>query len=360
MFFTRRNHALLQRPERAGTHLRRARTLGASILIAGFGLSACDISEPERPDRVNPDLEVREAVVTSAFSTSERAGALSFLPSTDEPWRGLIATALVDGGIDVFTIDGLRVVSASGPQLTALAPVPDFALRGEVFPLVFGADLDGQLRGYAIIRAAEDVVELPLEGPGSAGTVEAACLFATGIGYADIALLGDGGDGRIVRVRDGGGAGLELDVRAQFDLPFAARNCSSTGGDDALLISSPNSGLARVSLGGQVEAIEAGRSINDISYSTLLGRPVALTVSAETGRMGVFDSRTLELLHEIVLNDGINAPGFQSPSALAVTGNNFGGMAFSSGVVAVYDRGDDRVKLVALEVIGRAVMSEES
>jgi len=60
--------------------------------------------------------------VTSAFSTSERAGALAFLPNSEEPWTGLIAAALVDGGFDVFNIDGLRVLSASGPQLTALAP----------------------------------------------------------------------------------------------------------------------------------------------------------------------------------------------------------------------------------------------
>lgn len=299
-------------------------------------------------------------MVTSAFSTSERAGALTFLTNSNEPWRGLIAAALVDGGFDIFTIDGLRVISASGPQLTTLAPTPEFALRGEVFPLVFGADLDGRLRGYAVLREAEDIIELPLEGPGAEGTVEAACLFETGIGYVDLALVGADAQARIVRVRDAGGAGLELEVRADFELPFAARNCSHTGGDDALLISGPNSGLARVDLTGRVEAFEAGRSIDDVSFTTLLGRPAALTVSADTGRLGVFDAGTLELLNEIVLNDGINAPGFQSPSALAVSDASFGGMAFSSGVLAVYDRGDDRVKLVAREVIGRATASDDS
>lgn len=360
MLFSRRNHAFLQCPERAGPDLRRARSLGAAVLIAGFGLTACDVSEPERPDSANPDADVREAIVTSAFSTSERAGALAFLPSQDEPWTGLIAAALVDGGFDVFNIDGLRVLSASGPQLTALAPAPEFPLRGETFPLVFGADMNGQLRGYAIIREAEDVAELPLEGDGAEGVVNAACLFETGIGYFDLALLSEEAEARIVRVRDAGGAGLELEVREQFDLPFPARNCAGAPGDEALLIASPNSGLARVKLNGRVEAFEAGRSVNDVTFTDLLGRPVALTVSADTGRMGVFDGRDLTLLNEVVLNDGINAPGFQSPSALAVTGSNFGGMAFSTGVIAVYDRGDDRVKLVAREVIGRAIMSEES
>jgi len=334
--------------------------VGAALLLAGFGLSACDIAEPERPDSANPDAGVREAVVTSAFSTSERAGSLAFLPSESEPWTGLIAAALVDGGFDVFNIDGLRIVTASGPQLTALAPAPDFPLRGETFPLVFGADLDGRLRGYAIIRDAEDVAELPLEGAGAQGVVNAACLFETGIGYFDLALLGEEAQARIVRVRDAGGAGLDLEPRAEIALPFPARNCAGAPDGGALLVASPNSGLARVSLNGRVEAFEAGRNVDDVTFTQLLGRPVALTVSADTGRMGVFDARDLTLLNEVVLNDGINAPGFQNPSALAVTGSNFGGMAFSTGVIAVYDRGDDRVKLVAREVIGRAIMSDGS
>ncbi len=225
---------------------------------------------------------------------------------------------------------------------------------------MFGADLDGRLRGYAVIRRAEDVAELPLEGEGADGFVSAACLFDTGIGYFDLALLGEEAEARIVRVRDAGGEGLSLEVREEFDLPFPARNCAGAPGDGALLVASPNSGLARVSVSGRVEAFEAGRSVNDVTFTELLGRPVALTVSAGTGRMGVFDARSLELLNEIVLNDGMNAPGFQSPSALAVTDSNFGGMAFSTGVIAVYDRGDDRVKLVAREVIGRAIMSEDS
>lgn len=250
------------------------------------------------------------------------------------------------------------MLSASGPQLTALAAVPDFPLRGEAFPLVFGADLDGNLRGYAIIRAAEDVAELPLEGDTAGGAVAAACLFDVGIGYFDLALLGETSSARIVRVRDAGGAGLEVTERERISLPFQAGNCAGANGD--LLVASQTAGLARVSLDGQTQAIAAGRSVNDVSYTELLGRPVALTVSADTGRMGVFDAATLELVTEIVLNDGINAPGFQSPAALAVTNSSFGGMAFSSGLVAIYDRGDSRVKLVAREVLSRAIMSDDA
>jgi hypothetical protein len=332
--------------------------LGATLLVACLSLSACDLTDETQPEGSSPDLEAREAIVTSAFSTSDRASALAFLPSEREPWTGLLAAALADGGFDVFNVDGLRVVSASGPQLTNLVAVPDFPLRGETFPLVFGADLDGRLRSYAVIRAAEDVAELPLEGDGAQGLVNAACLSGTGIGYFDLALLSDDASARIVRVRDAGGAGLNVELREVIELPFASRACASTG--DALLIAGPNTGLARIALDGRVDAFVAGRSVNDVSYTELLGRPVALTISADSGRIGVFDARTLDLITEVILNDGINAPGFQSPVALAVTGSNFGGMAFSGGLVAVYDRDDSRVKLVAREVLARTLLDPDS
>ena len=303
-------------------------------------------------------MDVREAVVTSAFSTSERAGAVAFLPDAEAPWTGLVATALVSGGLDIFNIDGLRIMSSSGPQLTTLAAVPSFPLRGESFPLLFGADMDGRLRAYAIVRAAEEVVELPLEGPGARGDVVAACYYDAGIGYFDLALLAEDDSARIVRVRDAGGDGLEVANLATLDLPFPARNCA--GAEDGLLVSAPNTGIARISTAGETQAFEAGLRVDDVAYTELLGRPVAVTVASSSGRISVFDAATLEPLADLVLNDGLNAPGFQAPSSLAISEQNFGGMAFSTGVVAIYDRGDDRVKLVAREVISRAVIAPDS
>lgn len=297
---------------------------------------------------------MREAIVTSAFSIPDRAGALAILPNSETPWTGMIAVGLVTGGIDVFNADGLRILSASGPQLTSLAAIGEFPLRGEAFPLVFGPDLDGRLRAFAIVRAADDVIELPLEGDDTSQDIFGVCVVDQGIGYFDLVLLEEGRSARRVRVRDEGGLGLSVENQRQIDLPFPARNCA--GADDVLVVSAPTTGLGLVDSSGSIAGVQTGIRADDVAYSTLLGRPVALSVSADTGQMNAFDGRTLEPIADLVLVDGLNAPGFQNPSGLALTDASFGGMAFSSGIVAIYDRGDDRVKLVAREVISRAVI----
>ena len=60
---------------------------------------------------------------------------------------------------------------------------------------------------------------------------------------------------------------------------------------------------------------------------------------------------------DVQFEDGLSAPAFERPTALAVTEANYGGMAFSSGIMAVYDAADSSVKLVAREVLSRTVVS---
>lgn len=297
-------------------------------------------------------------MVTSAFESSARARALAFLPTEDSPWTGLVATALQDGGFDIFSVEGEPLISAAGPQLTSIAGAADFPLRGEVFPLLFGIDDAGSLRGFAVIRQADDVVELPLEGAAGIADAAAVCPFAAGIGYVDIAVLGQDSEAVVLRVRDTGGDGLTLTEESRFSLPFAARSCASAGDD--LVIAAPAAGLARVDTTGETRAFVDGLSIGDVGYTELLGRPVVLTASSDTGRLAVYDARSLELIADVGTQAGLNAPAFESPSALAVTSESYGGMAFSSGLVAVYDRADSRVKIVAREVVARSVVAADS
>lgn len=294
-------------------------------------------------------------MVTSAFEPSAPARGLTFLPTAQSPWTGLVATALQDGGFDIFSVEGEPLISAAGPQLASVIGASDFALRGEVFPLLFGVDGAGSLRGFAVIRQAGDVVELPLEGETLIQDAAALCLYETAIGYVDIAVLGRGPEAIVVRVSDRGGDGLTLTEESRFPLPFAARSCAAV--DDDLLIAAPAAGLARVTMDGETRAFAAGLTISDIGYTELLGRPAVLAASSNTGRIEVYDARSLELIADIGTEAGLNAPAFDSPAALAVTSESYGGMAFSSGLVAIYDRADSRVKIVAREVVAREVVA---
>jgi hypothetical protein len=352
MLFSRRKPAVFQCSERTGAQLRRARTLGAALFGAGLILSACEA--PESAEGAGAETVSREAVVTSSFAVPSPVDALVFLPNAGAPWTGLIAAGLSSGGFDIFNIDGQVVLSGSGPRLNGLSGVPAFALRGEEFPMLFGVDSDGALRGFVVAEQAEAIIELPLESAAE-GEWASACLFETGIGFVDLALLGSGSQAAIVRIRDTGGEGLSVEERARFSLPFPARDCAAAQGD--LIAAGPTAGLVRVSVDGDVVAEAAGLSIFDVTYSELLGRPAALTVTPDNATVSIYDANTLQPLANLETTAGLSTNGFVRPTALSATRENFGGMGFSTGLVAVYDREDGEVKLVAREVVSRAVVS---
>lgn len=334
---------------------RRTRLLLSAALSGGLLMMAgCEAPAPESEDN-DVTVETRNATVTSAFETAGRSEALIFLPNEDAPWTGLLASSLTGGGFDIYNIDGEAIISAAGPELRGLAGVSDFALRGETFPLLFGVDDMGQLRSFVIVRETREVIELPLESEEPLPTAAGVCLFDQGIGYVELAVLAEGAEARIVRVRDAGGTGLTLEERNTRTLPFPARSCAAA--EDDLLVAGPTAGLARITPTDQQTAFAAGLSVTDVSYTELMGRPVALVASSQTGLVSVYDAASLELIVDVQFEDGLSAPAFERPSALAVTEANYGGMAFSSGIMAVYDAADSSVKLVAREVLSRTVVS---
>lgn len=331
-----------------------ARILAAAALSAV--LAGCNFFTGEE-EAVDPGEAERTAIVTGSFSAPGGARDLAFLPDATSPGNGLLAAASLQGGISVFNIDGREVISGSGPRLNGLAGTGGFPLRGETLPMVFGMDEAGALRAFVVVRAIDDVIELPLEGdmPGGASL----CFFSQGIGYIDLAILGDGEEARIVRLSDAGGAGLQVRQRETRALPFPARSCAALPDGD-LIIGGPTAGLARINSSGDIGARTDRLPGSNITYSELLGRPVALMVSPDTGLMQVLDARSLALIATVRFDAGLGAPGFNAPSALALTDVNFGGGAYASGIAAAYDRGDGSLKLIAREVITRTVLADDS
>jgi hypothetical protein len=345
-------------PSRLMSRLRNAplaRVLAAAALSAA--LAGCNFFQEQDEDAVQAAALERTAIVTGAFDAPGGARDLSFLPDAQSPGNGLLAAASLQGGVSVFNMDGREVISASGPRLSGLAGTGGFPLRGQTLPMVFGMDENGALRGFVVVRAIDDVVELPLEGdmPGGASL----CVFGEGIGYIDLAILGDGEEARIVRLSDAGGDGLQVRLQETRALPFPARSCAAAADGD-LLVAGPTAGLARVGAEGVVRATSDLLPGSNITFSVLLGRPAALMVSPDSGLMQVLDARSLDLIATVRFDAGLGAPGFNEPSALAMTDANFGGGAFASGVAAAYDRGDGSIKLIAREVITRTVLSEDS
>lgn len=334
-------------------------TLAGSALIAGaLALAGCDALEDETEDAQFGGQPIERALVTNVFEPAGPVDTLAFLPDPDAPWTGLLAASLRSGGFDIYTIDGDRIITASGPRLTGLAAAPVFELRGERFPILMGPDAQGAVRAFAMLREGREVIELPIQADGLNGDAAGLCLYRQGIGFLEVAVLGREDTAEIWRLSDQGLDALLMERSAVIDLPFPARSCAAADRD--LVIAGPASGMARITLEGEVTASTNNVSVANLIHTDLLGRNLVLASLPEDGLLGVFDARTLEPLTGLELESGLNAPALEQPGALAISADSFGGMAFSSGVLAVFDGGDSRVKLIAREVVSRAVIGRRS
>jgi hypothetical protein len=324
---------------------------------AGLALAACEAPE-EAGETALDGRPIQSAMVTGVFNPADGVDTLAFLPDPDAPWTGLLAATLEGGGFDVYTIDGDRIIQAGGPRLRSLAAAPVFELRGERFPLLLGPDNDGAVRGFVMLVEGRDVVEIPLAAEELASGVAGMCLYRQGIGYLDIAVLRADARAEVWRLTDQGQDALALERREAFALPFPARACAAAEGD--IVVSGPGAGLARVTTGGDVTASVSGADIPNLVHVDLMGRDLVVASLASDGLLGVYDARSLEPLSALELESGINAPALERPGAIAVSEESYGGMAFSSGIMAIYDANDARIKLVAREVISQAVTGRRS
>ena len=204
-----------------------------------------------------------EVLVTAAFTGVQGGGgAVGFLPDPDAPSLGYVVAAPREGGLDFFNLDGELVTRHAGARLTSIAVAPDFELRGESLPLVFGASPDNdQVYGYAVVRAGARVLDLPLAAVDAADGVAGICLLREGAGYVDLVILGTGASAEVWRVRDAGDDALSVESLRQFPLPAPARQCDTFDNDIYTL--SPAGGLTRLDAQGAVLAE------NDVRASAL-------------------------------------------------------------------------------------------
>lgn len=330
----------------------------AGLCVAAL-LAGCE--QPAEPGATEEAVETRAAVRSVPVTgMTQEAGAvehLALLPVADARDDGLIVAALRGGGFDAYNDFGERVFQAAGPALTSLVAVPVFEMRGTRLPLLFGSDSDRLLRGFIVLPGAEAIEPLPLDIASVSDPVESVCLYRQGTGFVELALLHANRRATIWRMMDTGADRLTLTRVSEIALPFTGEHCAGVDGD--LVIGSATGGLARVDAQGSVSADAVDVSVANFAFTELYGRPVALVPFADQGVIGVFDGRTLEEISAIEVQSEMSITGLEQPGAMTVTELPFSGMGFSTGLAAIHDGGDTRIKLVTRDVLGRAVTAPE-
>ena len=62
---------------------------------------------------------------------------------------------------------------------------------------------------------------------------------------------------------------------------------------------------------------------------------------------------------EFTVVDGLSTPGIGQAGAISVTDQTYGFTAYSQGMLAVFDRSDERVKVISREAFTRAYFTAE-
>jgi len=297
--------------------------------------------------------------VTAAFTPVNGGGGgmVGFLPDPLAPSLGFVLSAPRDGGIDIFDLDGLLKTRHAGERLTGLATAPNFELRGESLPLIFGAAADSNsVRGYAVIRDGAQVLDLPLGEIEPINGVTGLCLLREGAGFVEIVVLGTGARAEIWRIRDAGDDVLGVERIRDFPLPDPARQCATFDGD--IYTASPAGGLARLSSDGTLLAGTAYPAAN-LTVGEFNGTRLVLATNGSGDTVETFDAATLEAGISLDIVDGLSTPGVGIPAGLAVTDADFGYTAYSNGLMAVFDADAGRLKVISRDVLTRAVFSNE-
>ena len=258
------------------------------------------------------------------------------------------------GGLDVYDIDGARLTQASGPRLSSLAAAPGFQLRGADLPLIFGVETgQGGVRAYGFVRSSDDVLDLPIADIEMEGGAAALCLYREGVGFVELVVLGVGARAEIWRIQDDGGDIVSAQRQTALPLPSPARDCDVQPNGD-LILASPSGGLYRVSPDGVVLA-ESLLVAENIAAGDFLGRRLVLVSADGRPELAIHDAATLEPLAPVALVQALSTPGVERPGAIAVTSDSFGS-TYTSGVVALVDREDGRIKVIARDTFARAVI----
>ncbi len=299
-----------------------------------------------------------ELLVTAAFTAVEGGGgAVGFLPDPQSPSLGLILSAPRVGGLDLYDLDGILKTRHAGERLTGLATAPDFELRGEALPLIFGAAADSQaVRGFAVVRDGAQVLDLPLGAIEPLDGVSGLCLMREGAGFVELVVLNTGAHAEIWRVRDAGEDQLSVERIRDFPLPDPARHCATFDGD--IYTASPAGGLARLSGDGTLLA-ETPYPAASLTVGEFNGTRLVLATNGNGETVETFDAATLDAGISIDIVDGLSTQGVQVPGALAVTSADYGYTAYANGLLAVYDTGAGRLKVVSRDALTRAVVSAD-
>lgn len=321
--------------------------MGRAVIAAGLvGLAACTPPIEPAPVDFTP-IPVFSAQSIGPIQSG--ISALALAPNASIPWEGRLVIAPRNGGLLVYSIEGIAGFQTDGPLYTALALQAGFDLRKLKTGLLLAVTEDGKLEPMIIDDARGQVFMVPVADL-PATDIVGVCALQSIPGTPKFALLRKNGDFELWQIADLGEELLQAKRLKTAKLAVQTNNCSASNGQ-----------VFATGIAGGIFAIDTHeKPVIDRGVDLAIGNAVAVSPSAEmtsllhagpsSTTLGQFNAK-MQQTASLSLVQSLSHPAVSQPGALAVSDWSFGGAGFSAGLLAIADDSNNRVSLVVRDTL---------
>lgn len=346
------------------------------LLSALVGLCACDAA-PQAPastaaapsqDQVEPAATSVAVAAKAETTPTEQDGANDPAIWIDAaaPQNSLILGSAGEGGMEIYSLDGERLQTIGGPQVTLIDVHYNFTLAGQPASLVAAYDAGAsELLFYTVDEQARTLKSASANGLATGAEIEGLCFYQSPISGISYLFAAGGGYLQQWELYDNAGAVAGRQIRS-IPVGLGAAYCVAQDSTSTLFYTQETVGLWKMNAEPESEAVPEpvdlaepfGHFSGDVKGVELVefadGSGYLLASDADVSRVLVYSLDSLEYVGAVVIGASENIDGAEESEGLAVSTLAIS-PAYPNGllVIADDDNGDDHTnyKLVSWQDI---------
>lgn len=277
--------------------------------------------------------------------------ATALAPNATIPWQGRVLVAPQGGGLQVFSVEGVAGNKQAGGEYKLIVAAPGFTLRALRMALVMALGADGALHPKLIDDARGGIHDLPVQGLPETG-IRTLCTLPGNPIAPKFALFRENNSVEVYQIKDDGSAQLVADKLKSAELPISMNSCASVGSH--LFAAGVDRGLYEIDLSGDTPKVVRG-------VDTPSGKLVGIHTSGDDGylllrqdkdnaiwQFGLTDLQPKQQWNAV---QSLSLPPVAEAGDMDTSASNFGGASFHHGLLAIEDKANNRIALVAREIL---------
>lgn len=297
------------------------------------------------------DIPAIEIVATHAIETETPITHLTFVPNDIAAWLGRVI--LIDKDNAVFSTD----IEGRNPDKTGTQKYSDVTgVNRSQSAGVFLAINKSNNNLEAFVESNDEGQFSPLAYSGSIGDPQIFC-SSDRAGLDEAMLLSTGGNllSLSLSVNDGDDAQistLEQSIRSEIPAPSDTSICAAS--DTYIYAYAEKNSRLSIHDGSQWDHLDLGISIESMSALTLRDTPYLIMIAEDA--ILLFDVSNMTFTRKIEIVPGLSIAGLEKAQFVTATTSNFGGGAFSDGMIALVQKDQQRIVYISLSYFADVIL----